>query len=113
MTAPDPGTVQLALELLERTAGRRRRCRRCGNVIAQNAGKAGAAWSICSVCIPAVAADARQLEIEPPLVRKCLVCRSLLDDRQRNARTCGPACRTLLSRILHATRAAPAERTRT
>ena len=109
MTAPDPGTVQLALELLERAAGRRRRCRRCGNVIAQNAGKTGGAWSMCSVCVPAVVADARQLEIQPPLVRKCLVCRSLLDDRQRNARTCGPACRTLLSRILRATRPAPAQ----
>ena len=35
--AADPRTVRLALELLERTAGRRRRCRRCRSVIAENA----------------------------------------------------------------------------
>ena len=33
----DPRTVQLALELLERTAGRRPRCRRCRRVIAAKA----------------------------------------------------------------------------
>ena len=93
----------MALQLLERTAGRRRR--RCGNVIPQNAGKAGAAWSICSVCVPAIAAEAWQLEIEPPLIRRCLVCRTLLGDRRRGARTCGPGCRTLLSRILRVSNA--------
>ena len=39
----DPRTVRLALELLERTAGRRRRCRRCRSVIAENARKRGQA----------------------------------------------------------------------
>ena len=34
--AVDPRTVRLALELLERTAGRRRRCRCCRSVIAEN-----------------------------------------------------------------------------
>ena len=34
--AADPRTMRLALELLERTAGRRRRCRCCRSVIAEN-----------------------------------------------------------------------------
>ena len=46
----DPRTVRLALELLERTAGRRRRCRRCRSVIAENARKRGQAWSVCTPC---------------------------------------------------------------
>ena len=41
--AADPRTVRLALELLERTAGRRRRCRRCRSVIAENARRRGQA----------------------------------------------------------------------
>ena len=98
MSAADERTVHMALEHLERSTGRR--CRRCGNAIAENAGKPGAAWSVCSVCAPAIAAEARQLEIEPPLVRRCLVCRTLLGDRRRGVRTCGTACRTVLSRIL-------------
>ena len=48
--AADPRTVRLALELLERTAGRRRRCRRCRNVIAENARKRGQTWSVCTAC---------------------------------------------------------------
>ena len=105
MAMADPCTVSLALALLERTAGRRRRCRRCANAIPENAGKPGAAWSVCKVCVPAIAAEARQLETAPPLIRKCVVCRTLLDGRRRQARTCGSACRTVLSRILRRARA--------
>ena len=105
MSAADPAIVQMALALLQRTAGRRRRCRRCGNAIPENAGKAGTAWSLCSVCVPAIAAEARQLETAPPLIRKCVVCRTLLDARRRQARTCGAACRSILSRILRRARA--------
>lgn len=36
-----PGTVRLALELLERTAGPQRRRRRCMSVIAENARERG------------------------------------------------------------------------
>ena len=97
--------MDLALALLERTAGRRRRCRRCREIIPENAGKTGAAWSICATCVVAVAAEARRLEIEPSLIRKCLVCRTLLGLRRRQARTCGSACRSLLSRILRRARA--------
>ena len=58
--AADPRTVRLALELLERTAGRRRRCRRCRNVIAENARKRGQAWSVCTACAQAIEDDARR-----------------------------------------------------
>ena len=105
MATADPRTVDLALALLERTAGRRRRCRRCREIIPENAGKTGSAWSICSTCVAAVVAEARQLEIEPPLIRKCLVCRTLLGPRRRQVRTCGSACRSILSRILRRARA--------
>ena len=105
MVTADPRTVDLALALLERTAGRRRRCRRCPEIIPENAGKAGAAWSICTTCVVAVAAEARQLEIEPSLIRKCLVCRTLLGSRRRPARTRGSACRSIPSRILRRARA--------
>ena len=71
--AADPRTVRLALELLERTAGRRRRCRRCRSVIAENARKRGQAWSVCTSCARAIEDDARQLEIAPVLLRRCLV----------------------------------------
>ena len=60
----DPGTVRLALELLERTAGRRRRCRRC------------------------------------------LVCRTDIAHLRAGARTCGDACRNMLSRLLRRQRRA-------
>ena len=72
----DPRTVRLALELLERTAGRRRRCRRCRNVIAENARKRGQAWSVCTVCAQAIEDETRQIEIAPALLRRCLVCRT-------------------------------------
>lgn len=97
---PDERTIRLAVQLLERTAGRRRRCRRCRGIIVENAGKHGADWSVCAPCAQAIEDDARQADIAPPLIRRCLVCRDLLGDRRRGARTCGPACRTLLSRIL-------------
>ena len=98
---PDERTIRLAVQLLERTAGRRRRCRRCGQAIVENARKRGGAWSICGACIQGIEDDARQGNLAPPLIRRCLVCRDLLGDRRRGARTCGPACRTLLSRVLH------------
>ena len=66
MTAPNERTVRLAVKLLERTAGRRRRCRRCGHAIVENAGKRGAAWSICAPCAQAIEGDARQAEIASP-----------------------------------------------
>ena len=99
-TRPDPRTVQLALDLLERTAGRRRRCRRCDAIIAENAGKLGTAWSICTPCVRTIEADTRQIEIAPPLVRVCLVCLKDIEHRRPTARTCGAPCRSLLARIL-------------
>ena len=106
-TRTDPRTVRLALDLLERTAGRRRRCRRCGIVIAENARKVGTAWSICTPCVRTIEADARQIEITPPLVRVCLVCLTGIEHRRPNARTCGAPCRSLLARILARTVAIP------
>ena len=97
--AGDPRTVRLALELLERTAGRRRRCRRCRSVIAENARKRGQAWSVCTPCAEAIEDDARQFEIEPALIRRCLVCRTDLAHLRAGARTCGDACRNVLSRL--------------
>ena len=102
--AADPGTVRLALELLERTAGRRRRCRRCRSVIAENARKRGQAWSVCTPCAQAIEDDARQLKIEPALIRRCLVCRTDIAQLRAGARTCGDACRNVLSRLLRSRR---------
>ena len=102
--ATDPRTVQLALELLERTAGHRRRCRRCRNVIAENARKRGQAWSLCTPCAQAIEDDARQLEIEPALIPRCLVCRTDIAQLRADARTCGDACRNVLSRLLRSRR---------
>ena len=96
----DPRTVRLALELLECTAGRRRRCRRCRSVIAENARKRGQAWSVCTPCAQAIEDDARQLEIAPALLRRCLVCRTDIAHLRAGARTCADACRNVLSRIL-------------
>ena len=98
--AGDPRTVRLALELLERTEGRRRRCRRCRSVIAENARKRGQAWSVCTPCAQAIEDDARQLEIAPALIRRCLVCRTDIAHLRAGARTCADACRNVLSRIL-------------
>ena len=102
--AADPRTVRLALELLERTAGRRRRCRRCRNVIAENARKRGQAWSVCTACAQAIEDDARQLDIAPALVRQCLVCRADIAHLRAGAWTCGDACRNVLSRLLRSRR---------
>ena len=102
--AADPRTMQLALELLERSAGRRRRCRRCRSVIAENARKRGQAWSVCTPCAQAIEDDARQLEIAPALVRQCLVCRADIAHLRAGARTCGDACRNVLSRLLRSRR---------
>ena len=95
----DERTIQLALAHLERTAGRRRKCRRCDQAIVENAGKAGTAWSLCRGCTADVDAEARQLNIAPPLIARCLVCRTVLPPR-RGKRTCSQACRSLLYRIL-------------
>ena len=102
-TDTDPGTVRLALELLERTAGRRRRCRRCRSVIAENARKRGQAWSVCTPCARAIE-DAHQVEIAPALLRRCLVCRTDIAHLRAGARTCGDACRNVLSRLLRGRR---------
>ena len=102
--AADPRTMQLALELLERTAGRRRRCRRCRSVIAENARKRGQAWSVCTPCAQAIEDEAHQIEIEPELIRRCLVCRTDIAHLRAGARTCGDACRNVLSRLLRSRR---------
>ena len=101
----DPLTIQLALELLERTGGHRRRCRRCRSIIAENARKRGEAWSVCTPCARAVEDDARQLEIAPALLPRCLVCRTDIAHLRAGARTCGGACRNALSRIVRKRRA--------
>ena len=100
----DPRTVRLALELLERTAGRRRRCRRCRSVIAENARKRGQAWSVCTSCVQAIEDETRQIEIAPGLIRQCLVCRTDIAHLRAGARTCGDACRNVLSRLLRSQR---------
>ena len=97
--ATDARTVRLAVALLERTAGRRRRCRRCRGVIVENAGKAGTAWSVCGPCEHDIEHAARQAEIEDAPIHACIVCRADLSRRHHSARTCGNACRTLISRI--------------
>ena len=100
----DPRTVRLALELLERTAARRRRYRRCRSVIAENARKRGQAWSVCTPCARAIEDDARQPEIAPALIRRCLVCRTDIAHLRAGAQTCGDACRNVLSRLLRSWR---------
>ena len=102
----DPRTVRLALELLERTAGNRRRCRRCRSVIAENARKRGQAWSVCTSCAQAVEDETRQLEIAPAPILRCLVCRTDIVHLRAGARTCGDACRNVLSRLLRSRRRA-------
>ena len=99
--ASDPRTVRLALELLERTAGR---CRRCRSVIAENARKRGQAWSVCTPCAQAIENDARQVEILPSLLRRCLVCQTGIAQLRAGARACGDACRNVLSRVLRSRR---------
>ena len=107
----DPTLVQAALQLLERSAAGRRRCRRCGNLVARNALKRGPAWSVCGPCEEAIAHDARQYDLAPPLNRRCLVCAALLGHRRPNVKTCDAPCRNALSRILRRHRHAPAART--
>ena len=75
MAAHDDLTMSLAVQLLERSAGRRRRCR---GVFVENAGKRGGAWAVCGSCAQAIEDAARQAEIAPPLIRRCLVCRVAL-----------------------------------
>ena len=83
---------------------------RCGNLIAHNAFRRGPAWSVCRSCEVALVPDAGQREVEPPLIRRCLVCGGLLGHRRRNVKACTDACRNALSRILERPRPAPAER---
>ena len=100
----DPRTVRLALELLERTAGRRRRSRRCRSVLAENARKRGQAWSVCTPCAQAIEDETRQFGLAPALIRRCLVCRTDIAQLRTGARTCGDACRNVLSRLLRSLR---------
>ena len=98
--ATDPRTVDRALELIERTADRRRRCRRCRSVIAENARERGEAWWVGTPCAQAIEDDARQLAIAPALIGRCLLCRTDIAHLRAGARTCGDACRDALSRLL-------------
>ena len=86
-------------------AGRRRRCQRCRSVIAENARKRGQAWSVCTPCAQAIEDDAHQVEIAPALLRRCLVFRTDVTYLGAGARTCGGACRNVLSRIVRKRRA--------
>ena len=103
----DSRTVWLALEMLERTAGRRRRCRRCRSVITENARKRGQAWSVCTPCDRAIADDTRRIEVEPALIRRYLACRTDIAHLRAGARTCGDARRSVRSRLLRSRRPAP------
>ena len=98
-TGADPGTVRLTLELLERTAGRRRRYRCCRSVIAENARKRGQAWSVCTPCAQGIVDDVLPLEIAPALLRRYLVSRTYIAHLRAGARTCGDGCRIVLSRL--------------
>ena len=51
-------------------------------------------------CAQAIEDDARQFEIEPTLIRRCLVCRTDIAQLRAGARTCGDVCRNVLSRLL-------------
>ena len=64
----------------------------------------GQAWSVCTPCAQAIEDDARQFEIAPALVRQCLVCRADIAHLRAGARTCGDACRNVLSRLLRSRR---------
>ena len=55
--------------------------------------------------------EASQMEIQPPLIPRCLVCAALLDHRRRGVRTCSNACRNALSRIVRRHRPPSAEGT--
>ena len=106
----DAEIVQAALRFIERRAGRRRPCRRCGNPITRNALQHGNAWSVCAPCEEAIIREATQRAFEPPLIRRCLVCGGLLEQRRRQTKTCGHSCRNVLWRILSQHRPAAAER---
>lgn len=95
--AIDPRTVRLELQLLERTAGRRRRCR---DVIAGNARTRGQAWSVCTPCSQAIEDETRQLETAPAVTRRRLVCRTDIVHLRAGARTGGDAYGNVLSRLL-------------
>jgi len=96
--AAEPRTMEFALDLLgRRTAGRR-------SVIAENARKREQAWSVRTPCARAIEDDARQLEIEPAFIRRCLVCRTDIVHLRAGTRTCRDAYRNVLSRLLRSRR---------
>ena len=82
LIAPDPTTVHRAHRLPERTPERRGYCRPCGERLAWTAGDTGAVWSPCSACVAAIVAATAQLDIALRLVRRCLICRTVLDTRR-------------------------------
>ena len=73
---------------------------------ADPARKRGQAWSLCTPCAQAIEDETRQLEIAPVLLRRCLVCRTDIAHLRAGARTCGDACRNMLSRLLRRQRRA-------
>ena len=100
----DPRTVQLALELLERTAGTLATMPALPSVIAENARKRGQAWSLCTPCAQAIEDDARQLEIAPALLRRW----PGMPDRHRTAASGCPHMRRRLQKRALAAVAQPA-----
>ena len=57
-----------------------------------------------SLLIGASEDDARQVETVPAHLRRCLVCRIDIAHLRAGARTCGDACRNVLSRLLRGRR---------
>ena len=106
----DAEIVEAARRFIERRAFRKRPCRRCGNPSVRNALMRGPGWSVCSPCELAIAREATQIAIEPPLIRRCLVCGELLGHRRPHTKTCSDPCRNTLSRILRRHRHGSAER---
>ena len=91
----DPDIVQAALQLIEQKTQRRRPLPALRQPHRRNALHRGTAWSVCTPCELAIARDAAQIAIEPPLIRRCLMCRALLGHRRRNVKTlhrCVPQC---------------------
>ena len=68
--------------------------------------KARSGRSLCTPCAQAIEDETRQLEIAPVLLRRCLVCRTDIAHLRAGARTCGDACRNMLSRLLRRQRRA-------
>ena len=74
------------------------------SVIAENAREREQAWSVRAPCARAIEDDARQIEIEPAFIRRCLVCRTDIVYLRAGARICGDACGNVLSRLLRSRR---------